>query len=281
MAKYLNEDGVTYLWQKICDTFSGQAHTHDASYLKLSGGTLTGNLKITTGSLVIDHKYSADGNTIIYKNNRINPSEGGWADEIITVKDSTDNSVFGFGVYGGSNELKYSYLGTNSYNGDNFRIYSDRLAFGNNVIYHAGNLNKSVIEKVLTGNITSHTHSQYLTSLPSRLSQYITAELDDGNGFGKLSSGSPFKTFVNSSYNDCMLITTAYSNTWRGELALDYYSNNIAYRNNKNGTWNSWAMMLTTDNFNKYALPLSGGTLTGDLDVSNHLVTAGTLKVLI
>ena len=78
MAKYLNEDGVTYLWQKICDTFSGQAHTHDASYLKLSGGTLTGNLilpnnkQITTGGLVIDHKFSYGVNNIVYKNNRIN-----------------------------------------------------------------------------------------------------------------------------------------------------------------------------------------------------------------
>lgn len=99
------------------------------------------------------------------------------------------------------------------------------------------------------------------TDLPSRLFQYITNELDDGNGFGRLANNSPFKTFINSSNSDCMLITTAYNDAWRGELALDYRSNNIAYRNKNNGTWNSWAMMLTTDNFSNYALPLSGGTL--------------------
>lgn len=40
--KYLDGDGLTYLWEKIRGNFATSTHTHD--YLPLTGGTLTGNL---------------------------------------------------------------------------------------------------------------------------------------------------------------------------------------------------------------------------------------------
>ena len=151
-------------------------------------------------------------------------------------------------------------------------------AFNNDVGYITG-ITKSMVEGVLTGDITSHTHSQYITSLPYRLSQYITDEISDGNGFGRISSGSPFVSFVSSSNSDCMLITTAYSDIWRGELALDYRSNNIAYRNKNNGTWSPWAMMLSTSNYNSYAPTLTGTGASGTwgIDISGNAATATTL----
>ena len=51
------------------------------------------------------------------------------------------------------------------------------------------------------------------------------------------------------------------------------------YSTSERTEWTQSAELLGTHNYASYALPSSGGTLTGDLDVSNHLVTAGTLKV--
>lgn len=129
-------------------------------------------------------------------------------------------------------------------------------------------------QNVSLSTTTNHTHSySSLTDIPTRLSKYITSTLEDGNGFGRLASNSPFLTFVNSSNPDCMLITTAYSDAWRGELALDYRSNNIAYRNKNNGTWNSWAMMLSNANSS-----VSGGGSTGGSSITVTL--ANTSKTL-
>lgn len=199
LSELTNDSGFLTSISKsmVENVLTGNITSHTHSYLPLSGGTLTGNLilpnnkQITTGGLVIDHNSS--GSCIVYKNSRINPSGGWWADEIITVKDSTDNLVFEFGMFGRDTTLNYAYLGTNPYTGDNFRIYSDKLTFGNNVIYHAGNLNKSIIESVLTGNITSHTHS-YLPLTGGTLTGAITAATFNGSLNGNATSASKLET---------------------------------------------------------------------------------------
>ena len=90
-----------------------------------------------------------------------------------------------------------------------------------------------------------------VTSKPTRLDEYITSN-DLGsstyNGFGRIPSSSPF-TVINSSNTDCMTVNIAYSSAWAGQIAADYRSNNLAYRNKNNGTWNSWAIMLTDKNY--------------------------------
>ena len=111
----------------------------------------------------------------------------------------------------------------------------------------------------------------YLTGLPSRLAQYITWGLSDGNGFGRMAADSPFETLAGSGY-DCMLITTAFSDIWRGELALDYRTNNIAYRNKNNGVWNSWALMATTNTAQEIS---ATKTFTAGLRVSGRAFGVG------
>ncbi len=109
---------------------AAKSHTH--SYLPLSGGTLTGNL-------VIDHKISG-GAYIQYKNGRVVANGGGWADNIISMQDAEGNAVARLGMFGGDDALTYLYIGHDSeYNGSNFRIYSDKVQFADNIILHSGN----------------------------------------------------------------------------------------------------------------------------------------------
>ena len=105
-------------------------------YLPLSGGTLTGALNIT-------HTKAAD-DCFIFKNTRHSNEVANWADPMFIYKDATDKVVFRCGVFGQLENLNYVAMGiANSENwwasSTSFRIYSDRLSFGDNTLLHAGN----------------------------------------------------------------------------------------------------------------------------------------------
>ena len=55
-------------------------------------------------------------------------------------------------------------------------------------------ITKAEIEAKLTGNITSHTHSQYLTSIPS---EYITEQELTSKGYATATTHEEVKTTVN------------------------------------------------------------------------------------
>lgn len=104
--------------------------TTDKRYLQLSGGTISGDICLNYDL----SRYSR----IIFKDNRIYTS--GYADSIIVVNDGNDSSVGSIGLYGSINGVNYYYFGHNSYDGDNLRIYSDKLSFGDYTLIHSGNI---------------------------------------------------------------------------------------------------------------------------------------------
>lgn len=53
------------------------------------------------------------------------------------------------------------------------------------------------------------------------------------------------------------------------ELASSYDADSLEYRRKWNGTWETTQKILTNTNYSTYALPLSGGTLTGTLTSSS------------
>jgi hypothetical protein len=56
-------------------------------------------------------------------------------------------------------------------------------------------------------------------------------------------------------------------NAWGWEdNATELYSRNVS-----GGTWGSWVRFLHSGNYSSYALPLSGGTMSGQLAISNNL----------
>jgi hypothetical protein len=51
----------------------------------------------------------------------------------------------------------------------------------------------------------------------------------------------------------------------RTQLAFPYESDRAFLRRRNDSTWQSWVEFLTTSNYSSYALPITGGTLTGQL----------------
>jgi hypothetical protein len=77
---------------------------------------------------------------------------------------------------------------------------------------------------------------------------------------------------------DGALYSQAYSGNWQHQIAGDYRSGQIALRGKNNGTWQSWRTVLDSSNYSSYALPLSGGTLSGTLrfgDSTNGIYLSG------
>lgn len=67
---------------------------------------------------------------------------------------------------------------------------------------------------------------------------------------------------------------------WSGGLShqLGFTDNgNIWQRSGSNTTWGAWKKLLDTSNFSSHALPLSGGTLTGQLFSNSKIETTGVV----
>ena len=117
--------------------------------------------------------------------------------------------------------------------------------------------------------------------LPYRLQEYHNQlEALDNTicGFSYVnSSDTSLNPFINlhTGYNDFMILSQGYSAVWGSQIATDFRSNSMAIRNKNNGTWNSWATVLTSSNYTNYTpvinnahansttsiyAPVSGGT---------------------
>lgn len=110
-----------------------------SNYLPLSGGTLT-----LEG--VISKKAYVGTN---------------WARDILRFENSTASIKAVLAGYGSSDSISYIYLGFNIYDGNNLRVYSDKVQFGNSIIYHSGNLDPALLNF-----LTSQSTVTTLASLP-------------------------------------------------------------------------------------------------------------------
>ena len=55
------------------------------------------------------------------------------------------------------------------------------------------------------------------------------------------------------------------SNVYGHQHGMSFYDNDFWFRSYANGSYQSWAKALSTQNYSSYALPLSGGTMTGKI----------------
>lgn len=71
------------------------------------------------------------------------------------------------------------------------------------------------------------------------------------------------------------LYSSAYSSSWIHQIYGDFRSGQIAIRGKNSGTWQSWRAVLDSSNYSSYAVPLSGGTMSGRLTISPGWTTSG------
>jgi hypothetical protein len=95
----------------------------------------------------------------------------------------------------------------------------------------------------------------------------VNADNIDSNGISYYTAGVP--NFSGNS-TDGALYSQAYSGSWQHQIAGDYRSGQIALRGKNSGTWQAWRTVLDSGNYSSYALPLSGGTMSGPIRRSAH-----------
>lgn len=127
-----------------CYTRAGLPYVTDndvaTKYLKLTGGTITGSIKLDGDYISI----------VPFVRNFKSENTGGWSRSIIEFLVDNKNAfrIAAFGDYtpkAENNKIQYAHLGFADYGGLNLRISETSLSWGDNVIYHAGNCNLPTI----------------------------------------------------------------------------------------------------------------------------------------
>lgn len=136
----------------------------------------------------------------------------------------------------------------------------------------------------------SHTHSEYASASHSHTLDYrLQAAQSAATGSDANSATATGFHYINGTTNrpsfnqnngvtgnDYRILTTAYSASWLQQIATDFRCDDIFYRRNQNGSWQSWRRIAFADecaaaSHSHSYLPLSGGTLTGILNLTSNI----------
>ena len=182
---------------------------------------------------------------------------GGWASG--HYFDVNNARLGGFGVYGTHEKAQYFFAGA-SYSSPWMKVMPDGTITATKFVGSLEGNADTASKLVLQGKITSV--------------ENVDAFLH--NGLSYFHAGSSATTLA----NDGNIIAILNSAGWGSQLWIDDGSGKggLAVRSRKNTTtWNDWVKILDSNNYTSYALPLSGGTMTGDILFTNKglLLKAG------
>ena len=76
---------------------------------------------------------------------------------------------------------------------------------------------------------------------------------------------------------DGPILSMAYSGAWNFQLMGDHRTGVMYTRPKNNGTWGSWKTTLNNENIGDHALPITGGTLNGNLIVNGDVRSTGII----
>ncbi len=125
---------------------------------------------------------------------------------------------------------------------------------------------------------TGHVHNYAGSSSPGGAAKYLDGfkttttsslginSIDVNQAIGYVSNLT--KAAWNGNQTDGALYRQTYSAAWVHQIFGDYRTGQIAVRGRSNGTWTAWRTILDTTNYNAYALPLTGGTVSGTINSS-------------
>lgn len=257
---------ATYAWSEITDRPTKLSQFTDdvvaGKYLPLSGGTITG------GVLTLDSSLGAYS-FLRFKDRRIGSS--GYADTILQITD-VDNVAHGaLGVYGGSSGVQYYYFGceTDAHDGNNFRIYTDKVAFGGNTLIHSGNIGDyKAGDSDKLGGYDIDTIGAYVFGGAKRRDIPQSSDLNDYvvGSHGGWWSSLDNTTYTNGPMINFGMLVTRINSYYSAQLALGYSSQNLMYRSQRYGAggvhvWSDWKTIAFTDSTvaSAYKLVTSAG----------------------
>lgn len=96
------------------------------------------------------------------------------------------------------------------------------------------------------------------------------------SGYGSTAGNKPTEYWVTG-----LTLAYAQNSSFRRQLAFaDAIDESLYLRAEHIGVWGEWSKILTSSNFYDYALPLTGGKISGDLEVSGCLYSSvGNLRI--
>jgi hypothetical protein len=262
-----------------------------ASSLTSVGSSLSinGNTALHTGNY---GSYSTFGGKVISGGNN------GFANDVYYV--GVRNPIWSFGNassygisyyqgaagIGGVDTIGFSVNGTTSATSNNFAIAPGASYVNNNVILHAGNYTSYSPSLTgsgasgtwgisISGNAGTVTNGVYLSG-----TQAITGvkefNVPAGATYGGASGNNVLTVYQPTAGADAMM-TFHVGGDWAGYFGLGGAENDLV--------WTGWSVgysrwrILHSGNYSSYALPLSGGTLTGNLTFaqsSNRVIQYGS-----
>ena len=137
------------------------------------------------------------------------------------------------------------------------------LYFDNNTMIHSGNYNSYA--PTLTGTGASGTWGINVTGSTVMVDRgsVTTANIDNATGNG-------FYLQQNSGDSHSVLVFNPFGSTAVVQQRF-HYTGTMEFRNKTDSAnWQPWKTVLTSANYSSYALPLSGGTISGALTVTGN-----------
>lgn len=221
-------------------------------------------LEHTTGAAVFADSVSADSFNVTHQS-------GGSAE--YRVHSSSDDVDMWLGI-GTGNENHGLYDAKNA----KWMIWADKAG---NVTVNGGAASATTASKLSnTSAIGGTDHPVYFTNggIPAKTTYRmagtnatattalaITDNLDTGIWYVNGTNSTALY-----SQTDGAAYANKYSDSWIHEIYGDYRTGHIAVRGKNNGTWKDWYKVLDSGNYDDFALPLSGGTMTGALNLANN-----------
>jgi hypothetical protein len=237
------------------EAFAPLSHVH--SYLPLAGGTLTGNLQLGGNTLQFDQSGTRSWNMFASGGGLRTTSGDGAGFLDITMSGGIRSPIY------------YDYNDTARYVDPNGTSTFVGLTVTNTITGSVSGSSGST-----TGNAATVTNATFYRQFTVR---------DDRSDGGDYSlANRPTGLYaINSSgtngpgYGYLSLIHVANSTDVAFQIAGGYTSDAMYFRGTsalQGGTgYSSWRTVLHNGNYNSYALPLSGGTLSGTLTIGSRL----------
>jgi hypothetical protein len=99
-----------------------------------------------------------------------------------------------------------------------------------------------------------------------------TVEQIDTSNFASTTSGP-----TAAGYQYGLLLNLSAQSSAQAQVYISHAGNDLIFRGGWNGaSWQTWNRVLTNQNYSSYALPLSGGTLSGNLNFTNLYPSGNT-----